>query len=61
MTLPQWMREAIKDRVINEAEAQEIHQIVKASDQEEVLMPDHLYPVMQRIYLWELPVSQTVH
>lgn len=61
MILPAWMQQAIRNRIINEAEACEIHRICLASDQEEVLMPTHLCNAWERIQLWELDTSPTIH
>ena len=61
MNLPIWMKRAIKDQVINEAEAQEIHRICVESSMEEVQMPKHLNTACERILLWELETSSTVH
>jgi hypothetical protein len=50
------MRKAIKDNVMTEPEAQEMHKLCLESDQEMVEMPEHLHPVCQRLHLWEMPV-----
>jgi plasmid stability protein len=60
MILPAWMQQAIRDRVIDEAEAREIHRICLESDQEEVPMPVHLNNACERILLWELEAPPTI-
>lgn len=61
MNLPNWMAHAIRDNVISEAEAHEIHRICAESDQEFVTMPKHLNAACERILLWELEAGPTVH
>lgn len=61
MNLPNWMQQAIKDLVINELEAMEIHRICQESNQEEVTMPKHLNTACERILLWELDTAPTIH
>ena len=59
--LPKWLRQAIKDEVLSEQEAQELHQVALASEQEEVPLPEHLWPAAARVHLWETPCSVTLH
>ena len=40
--LPKWLRQAIKDEVLSEQEAQELHQVALASEQKKVSLPEHL-------------------
>ena len=61
MQLPKWMRSAIKDGVMSEQEAEEMHDLCAASFEEEVPMPAHLYPVCERLALWEMPSAPGVH
>lgn len=61
MNLPRWMKRAIKDQVIDEAEAHEIHRICLEADEELVTMPVHLSQACERILLWELEASPTIH
>lgn len=61
MKLPGWMKVAIKERVISEAEACEIYQHCLESDHESVIMPRHLNTACERILLWELEAHPTVH
>ena len=60
MSLPKWLKEAIKLRVVTLAEAQEIHQISLESDEEEITLPSHLFSAAERINLWEAPVEGSV-
>ena len=55
--LPKWMRRAIKEQVISEPEALELHRLSMESELEEVKLPEHLWPAAERIYLWEMPVE----
>ena len=59
--LPKWMRQAIQDQVMSEAEAREMHSLMLAANQEEVPLPVELHPAAQRIHLWEMPTSATLH
>lgn len=59
--LPKWMRSAIKDGVMSEVEAREMHSLCLASKEEEVPMPAHLHPVCERLALWEMPPAPGVH
>lgn len=62
--LPKWMRQAIEQQVLSEAEAQEMHQLTQASEEEEeelVILPEHLWPAASRVSLWEQPASLTQH
>lgn len=59
--LPKWLRQAIKDEVLSEQEAQELHQVALASEQEEASLPEHLWPAAARVHLWEIPCSATLH
>lgn len=59
--LPKWLRQAIKDEVLSEQEAQELHQVALASEQDEVSLPEHLWPAAARVHLWEIPCSATLH
>ena len=59
-SLPKWLKEAIKLRVVTLAEAQEIHQISLESDEEEITLPEHLWDAAERINLWEAPVEGSV-
>lgn len=61
MELPGWMKQAVKEQVISEAEAREIHAICLDSDTEFVTMPKHLNVACERILLWELEADRTVH
>ena len=61
MRLPNWMQRAIKDGVVTEAEAQEMHRLCLESKQEETPMPAHLYQACERIALWEMPAVPGVH
>ena len=61
MSLPRWMRRAIKDQVLNQAEAQEIYQLCLNSPSEEVEMPKHLTPALERVWLWEMQTEPTHH
>ena len=61
MNLPRWMQHAIKEKVINESEAHEILRICQEADQELVNMPKHLNTACERILLWELEASATIH
>ena len=49
MTGPKWIREVIKNNVISESEAKEILEICRASETEEVLMPEHLHSAIERV------------
>ena len=40
--LPRWMKQAIKDQVVTESEAKEIHRLAKESTEEYVILPEHL-------------------
>ncbi len=59
--LPGWMKQAVKEMVISEAEAREIHAICLDADTEFVSMPKHLNTASERILLWELEAGKTVH
>lgn len=60
--MPEWMQEAILYNVLEVWEAQEIHRLALESEQEEVPMPEHLWPAMERIHLWEAPpASPSIH
>lgn len=59
--LPKWLRLAVKDQVLSQAEAQEIHRLSEALQEDEVVLPEHLHPAAERIHLWEMPVSETLH
>ena len=61
MELPDWMNLAVREQVISEAEAHEIHAICLDADAEFVTMPKHLNPACERILLWELDAGLTVH
>jgi hypothetical protein len=58
MPLPKWLNRAIKEQVVSEQEAKEIHQISLQSDQELVELPEHLWSAAERIDLWETPVEE---
>ena len=59
--LPQWMRQAINEAVISEAEAREMHRLCLASKEDLVPMPEHLWPACERIHLWETPAAPGTH
>ncbi len=61
MELPRWMKQAVKERIISEAEAHEIHAICLDADTEFVTMPKHLNTACERILLWELEAVPTLH
>lgn len=56
-----WMKQAIDERVISEAEAREIRAICLMADSEYVAMPKHLNAACERILLWELEAGPTRH
>ena len=51
MSLPRWMQQAIKDRVLTPQEAQDWHETV----QEPVSLPERLHEAASRVWLWESP------
>ena len=55
MPLPRWMQQAIKDKVLTRAEAQDWHETVEKALQEEVVLPERLHPAAERVWLWETP------
>ena len=59
--LPKWLRQAVKDRVVSQAEAEEMYQLVESSDQEEVILPPHLFQAAERMALWEMHALPTLH
>ena len=61
MELPGWMKQAVKEQVISETEAREIHALCLDADSEFVTMPKHLNTASERILLWELEAGPTVH
>ena len=61
MPLPHWMHEAISDKVLTHSEAQEIHALCKASETDEVLMPEHLHSAIEKLALWEMEAPETLH
>lgn len=56
-----WMKQAIDERVISEAEAREIRAICLMAGSEFVTMPKHLNTACERILLWELEADPTRH
>ena len=56
-----WMKQAINEQVISEAEAREIRAICLKAATEFVTMPKHLNTACERILLWELAAGPTLH
>lgn len=61
MELPGWMKRAVEERIISDAEAREIFAICRDADTEFVSMPKHLNTACERILLWELEATPTLH
>lgn len=59
MSLPKWLRRAVKDKVLSREEAKRIAELEEQS--RVVEMPPELDPVMERLYLWEMPCRTTLH
>ena len=59
--LPTWLKKAVKQNVVSLSEAQEIHEIALACPDEEIQLPEHLWPAAERISLWETSCSKTLH
>ena len=55
MSLPRWMQQAIKDRVLTKKEAQDWHRTVESAAQEQVSLPERLHEAASRVWLWESP------
>ena len=55
MSLPRWMQQAIKDRVLTPQDAQEIHKVALSTSGEWINLPEHLHEAASRVYLWERP------
>ena len=58
MSLPKWLKQAVREQVVSPAEAQEIWQISLDSESEEVNLPEHLWSAAERIHLWEAPAPE---
>ena len=58
--MPRWMQQAIQEQVLTLPEAQEIQQLCLQAGTEEVEMPRHLHPCLERLWLWEQK-PQTMH
>ena len=56
-----WIKRAVEERIISDAEAREIHSICLEADAEFVTMPKHLNTACERILLWELEAYPTFH
>ena len=55
MSLPRWMQQAIKDRVLTPQEAQDWHRTVESALEEQVKLPKRLHKAAERVWLWESP------
>lgn len=61
MEITGWIKQAVEERGISEAEAREIQTICLKSDGEYVTMPKHLNTACERILLWELEAPPGIH
>jgi|APIni6443716594_1056825.scaffolds.fasta_scaffold2578443_2 hypothetical protein len=59
--LPNWMKQAVKDEVLSQAEAEEMHLLSQESEVEAVTLPHHLFLAAERLWLWELPTPPSLH
>ena len=60
--LPDWLLEPLMAQALSLVEAIGLHLAIQdAPDEEVTMLPTHLFPAAEKLFLWEVDASPTFH